>query len=67
MIKRQRGRIRGTGTGVIEYVLLLMVVAVVVVLCMRHISTGMHTTVNTVSTRMEDNNVLASAPAAPER
>lgn len=64
---RQRRGIRQGGASVIEYALLLMALALVVVLYMRHLSTGVSNTMNTVGTRMTDNNVPVSAPATPER
>ena len=63
-IRRTEGRLRGAA--LIEYALVVLLLALVVVLYIRLLSTGMTNTMNSVGTQMTRHDVPVTAPAAPE-
>jgi Flp pilus assembly pilin Flp len=67
LINKRWVEVRQGGASVVEYALLLMALALVVVLYMRQLSSGVNNTMNRVGTRMTEQNVPTSEPTSPVR
>jgi Flp pilus assembly pilin Flp len=66
MMISKRFQVCNAGASVVEYALMLALVALVTVMVLRHLSGDMARTIGSAGNQMTSQNIPGSAPAAPE-